>query len=368
MLPKRNTAAPEIVSHRDVNSVEMSVSKADFLDAVSTELAHVIEHRVSTSGSDRMVQMWQRIGRMIEGGKRSRPALVHLGFRTFDGRSDAPVVKLGCAVELLHTAFVVHDDVIDRDFIRRGGPTLSAEYRDDALEMRQNRRDAEHVGHSAGVLAGDVLLAEAIRLVHESVRHEPAALEIVEAFHSAILSSAAGELDDVLFATGMGEPNLDRVLQMHRLKTAAYSFEAPLRIGAMLAGAPSDTAAQLAEAGAHLGIGYQIIDDVLGTFGDPDASGKPVDSDLRERKFTVLIALLQDIPEAEPVVRAWRDGEDPIDVMRTALTTYGIEQRARMVAQLCCDRARAGLETLPLTEQARAEFDVVIDDLQRRGA
>lgn len=366
MSPKRNAAAPEPESHRD--GVEASVAKADFLDAVSAELAQMIQRGVSASGAERMVRMWQRIGRMIEGGKRSRPALVHLGFRTFGGRSDAPLVKLGCAVELLHTAFVVHDDVIDRDFMRRGGPTLSAEYRDDALEEGQNRRDAEHVGHSAGVLAGDILLAEAIRLVHESVRDEPAAPEIVGAFHAAILSSAAGELDDVLFATGAGDPDLDRVLQMHRLKTAAYSFEAPLRIGALLAGAAADTAAQLAEAGAHLGIGYQVIDDVLGTFGDPDASGKPVDSDLRERKFTVLIALLQDIPEAEPVVHAWRDGEGPLDEMRTALTTYGIEQRARMVAQLCCDRARAGLESLPLTAQARAEFDVVMDDLQQRGA
>ncbi|MGO1531614.1 MAG: polyprenyl synthetase family protein, partial [Micrococcaceae bacterium] len=118
MSPKRNAAAPEPVSHRD--GVEASVAKADFLDAVSTELAQMIQCGVSASGSERMVRMWQRIGRMIEGGKRSRPDLVHLGFRTFGGRSDTPLVKLGCAVELLHTAFVVHDDVIDRDFMRRG--------------------------------------------------------------------------------------------------------------------------------------------------------------------------------------------------------------------------------------------------------
>ena len=89
----------------------------------------------------------------------------------------------------------------------------------------------------------------------------------------AVTASAAGELDDVLLSLhrfGAEHPGVQDILDMERLKTATYSFEAPLRAGALLAGAPADVAERLAQAGAMLGVGYQVVDDVLGTFGDGD--------------------------------------------------------------------------------------------------
>lgn len=188
----------------------------------------------------------------------------------------------------------------------------------------------------------------------------------MEVFHTAIQHAAAGELDDVLFSAHLKSADLDDVLGMHRLKTAAYSFEAPLVTGAILAGAPDDVIEQLARFANLLGSCYQIVDDVLGTFGDAHTTGKPNDSDLREGKMTVLIALVENIDEAAPTVQAWRAGDVSNDAMRALLSTHNIEAKARALADQCCAQARQELAVLPIRAEISSTFGHLIDDLLQR--
>lgn len=337
-----------------------------FADDVETRLPRILETQIRTAATPRMATLWRQIAESTVGGKRTRPMLVHLGYQVVADGWDARLVDLGCAFELLHTALVIHDDIIDQDFLRRGQPTLSAYYRDAALAQGVSGAAAEHVGNSVALLAGDALLSQAINLAHTASADSPNANAIMDVFHTAIQDSAAGELDDLLLSAHLTAASLDDVLGMHRLKTAAYSFHAPLVTGALLAGASEDVVGRLGNFANLLGACYQIIDDVLGTFGDAETTGKPNDSDLREGKVTVLIALAEAIDTAAPVVAGWRRGEVSNAAMRALLITHDIEATARRLADECCTRARQQLAALELTDETRDMLATVIDDLLRR--
>lgn len=337
-----------------------------FQNELDHQLAQILADQINCASTPQMAALWQQIAKATHGGKRTRPMLVNLGHRVVSGNADPRTIDIGCAFELLHTALVMHDDIIDQDFIRRGQPTLSAHYRDEAIARGKARVTAEHIGHSAGLLAGDALISKAIQLLHAACQNLPCGNHLIEVFHTAIQRSAAGELDDVLFSAHIESPDLDEVLRMHRLKTAAYSFQAPLVSGAMLAGASEDVVDQLSRFANLLGSCYQIIDDILGTFGDFTTTGKPNDSDLREGKITVLIALAESIDAAAPSVHAWRAGDISNDAMRALLITHDIESKARELADQCCEQARGQLAVLPIRAEVRGTFQQLIDDLLQR--
>src|SRR5699024_9067501 len=143
----------------------------------------------------------------------------------------------------------------------------SGRYRDLALEQGATTAGAEHRGLSAAVIAGDLALFNAYRLIDRSGVSDVVRHRLIEIMDEALFASAAGELIDVDFATAVNMPRVDDILTMERLKTAVYSFESPLQAGAVLAGAGEDVIDTLGDFGREIGIAYQIVDDVLGVFG-----------------------------------------------------------------------------------------------------
>ncbi|WP_404290758.1 polyprenyl synthetase family protein [Glutamicibacter arilaitensis] len=286
--------------------------------------------------------LWDQISHSMEHGKLTRPALVFLGYQAFAGRSPGRAMDLACAFELLHTALLMHDDVIDRDYMRRGQPTLSAHYRDQALAAGRGAADAEHLGNSAAVIAGDLLLAEAIKLAARSAHGLDCEGAVEDAFHQAIVQAGAGELEDLLYSLLEEPATTGEVLRMEELKTAAYSFQLPLQAGALLAGASAQQAQRLGSVGCQLGIAYQVIDDVLGTFGEPEDTGKPNDSDLREAKSTILISLASEQEGFSSLLASYRTGNSDLQALRHALEESGAEQFARKLAnELCASATRS---------------------------
>jgi len=223
------------------------------------------------------------------GGKRLRPALLTAAYLAGGGDRPAPraVVDAGVAFELLQAYFLVHDDWMDGDRERRGGPAVHA-----ALEARHA---SPHLGASLAVLAGDYASGLAHAVLAEI--DAPAAV-VVEATRlfcrmeqevvlGQTLDLTLGDLRGSHAATGADAAAVER---MHALKTGSYTVHGPLAIGAALALAPNAVRAALTAFGAPLGVAFQLRDDLLGTFGDPSDTGKPVGSDLRTGKRTALIA------------------------------------------------------------------------------
>ncbi|MFZ7086596.1 polyprenyl synthetase family protein [Curtobacterium sp. RRHDQ10] len=223
------------------------------------------------------------------GGKRFRPRMVLTAYSGLGGVDVRAAAHVAAAYELLHTALVVHDDVIDRDWSRRGVPNVAGSFRDQAATGGIPTPVAEHRGTSAAVIAGDLALAGAPRLVESSGVDGERRSRLLAILDEAVFASAAGEMADVDLSLGV-MPSVDEIVAMERAKTAVYSFEAPLQSGAVLAGAPEPIVAALGAFGREIGIAYQIVDDILGVFGDEDTTGKSASGDLREGKRTVLIA------------------------------------------------------------------------------
>lgn len=226
------------------------------------------------------------------GGKRLRPALLTAAYLAgggtlTEGAWPRAVTDAGVAFELLQAYFLVHDDWMDGDRERRGGPAVHA-----ALEARHA---SPHLGASLAVLAGDYASGLAHAVLAEL---DAPAVVVVEATRlfcrmeqevvlGQTLDLTLGDLRGTRAETGADAAAVDR---MHALKTGSYTVHGPLAIGAALALAPAPVRAALGAFGAPLGVAFQLRDDLLGTFGDPSDTGKPVGSDLRTGKRTALVA------------------------------------------------------------------------------
>lgn len=242
-------------------------------------------------------RLWDALSAATEGGKRFRPALLTAVHGALGGTSTAAAVEVGAAVELLHTAFVIHDDVIDGDDRRRGRPNVSGTFFGYARDSGSGAEDASTYGRTAGILAGDLALAAAIRAVALCGASTPVTHRLLDLFDAALHTSAAGELADVRLSLSIRAATLPESLAMEEQKTSAYSFGLPLQSGAVLAGAEESTVARLGEAGRLLGVAFQLVDDLLGVFGDPARTGKSATGDLRTCKQTPLLAHSRTTPQ-----------------------------------------------------------------------
>ncbi|WP_221856234.1 polyprenyl synthetase family protein [Microbacterium marinilacus] len=315
--------------------------------------------RAETIG-EQAAQLWRRAAEATRGGKRLRPRLVLLAHDALGGRARRSAVTVAAAFEVLHSALLLHDDVLDGDLVRRGRANLAGQFADTALETGLGSEAATAWGAASGLLAGDLLLSG----VHAMIARidSPARPEIHEIVDDAVFLTAAGEHDDIGFALGAVPAEARDIWRMMERKTAAYSFAAPLRAGAALAGADASTAQTLARIGTGLGLIYQLRDDVLGVFGAEELTGKSATGDLREGKRTLLIAFASREPAWQDVAhllgRRSLEDEDA-DRLREAIVASGA--RAAVEELIAEQLAQVDQELLSsgLPEELRVELHAI---------
>jgi geranylgeranyl diphosphate synthase type II len=213
------------------------------------------------------------------------------------------VVQAAVAVELLHYAFVLHDDVIDGDLVRRGRPNLVAAVA--AEHPQHGSQAAAHWGNTAAILMGDLFLSGVYQTIARLDVGPEARERLFAIVDHTIGETVAGEFVDVGLADGAIAPELATIVDMSANKTSAYSFELPLRAAAVLTGVGRAAEDELAAVGRHVGLAFQLQDDLLSVFGDPARHGKDPHSDLREGKETALMAYAR-------MTHAWVDIEPHI--------------------------------------------------------
>lgn len=236
----------------------------------------------------------------LEGGKRLRARFCHAGWRAVTRFSDRTATETDAlwdictALEIFQSAALVHDDLIDNSDTRRGRPAAHR-----ALETSHRSAgwsgDAEAFGRASAILLGDLLVAWSDDLLESALEGLPHAGDVRSEYARMRRDVTTGQFLDIAeesaWSVNDGGLHAERALRVASLKSARYSIEQPLVLGAALAGAEPDQTAALRRFGHPIGMAFQLRDDVLGVFGDASVTGKPAGDDLREGKRTVLIAL-----------------------------------------------------------------------------
>ncbi|MFE7272523.1 polyprenyl synthetase family protein [Streptomyces sp. NPDC057623] len=286
------------------------------------------------------------------GGKRLRPLLCVLGWHAAGGHGDdEAVIQTAAALEMFHAFCLIHDDIMDNSATRRGRPTVHR-----TLAVRHGH---DQLGASAAILIGDMALAWSDELMH-SAGHSPHRLtalrRIIDVMRQEVIY---GQYLDLITPLG---PITDHqaALRVIEFKTAKYTVERPLHCGATLADADPDLLTVLSRYALPLGEAFQLRDDLLGVYGRPDDTGKPVLDDLREGKHTVLIALAAQ--RADATQRRLLDtlvGSPDLDLdgaarIRTVLDATGA--RATVEDMIATRRAQAltALDAVPYPQPAAA--------------
>ncbi|AWN31568.1 MULTISPECIES: polyprenyl synthetase family protein [unclassified Streptomyces] len=229
----------------------------------------------------------------LEGGKRTRSQFLWWGLRSCEDRPGAcavePALRVSAAVELIQTCALIHDDAMDRSPLRRGRPSVHAEFAGQ-YATPGTAEAAGRFGTSAAVLAGDLALAWADDTVAGAELPAETAPRVRHIWRAMRMEMVAGQYLD-LYGQIAGSRSASLAVRTAYLKSARYSVERPLALGAALAGADEDTTRALCAAGRCAGVAFQFQDDLMGVFGDQDRTGKPSGGDIREGKLTYLLAV-----------------------------------------------------------------------------
>lgn len=272
------------------------------------------------------------------GGKRFRPALAFAAFRSVrpDGAL-SEILDAGAALELLQSYLLIHDDWMDEDDERRGGPSVHA-------ALRAKRPENPHMADSLAILAGDLACAQSWRLLSRAT-DDPGirvgANDVMLRMHEEVI---IGQQLDLI-----GAPDVSR---MHQLKTGSYTVRGPLALGAVLGGASDAQREALDRFGGPVGEAFQMRDDLLGAFGDPRETGKPAGNDLRAGKHNALIRAAEErATDLGPIhaVLGRADASDAevraaLDVLERSGARAAVEERLRGLL----DQALGALEGAPL--------------------
>ncbi len=293
----------------------------------------------------------------LDGGKRLRPAFAYWGWRGAGGPDTEEVVRAVSALELLHACALIHDDVMDGSDTRRGMPSVHRRF----AAMHRGERwhgSPDGFGLSSAVLIGDLALIWADQMLRTCGLPAESVLRALPVWDEMRVELISGQYLDVL-EQAMGSQSVERSLRVARYKSAKYTVERPLHLGAALAGGPDAVSAVYTAYGLPLGEAFQLRDDVLGVFGDPATTGKPAGDDLREGKRTVLVAtaLARATPaQVATVNRLLGDSRldlDGVERLRTVICETGALERTEELISSLTAQALDALDSPLIAESAR---------------
>jgi geranylgeranyl diphosphate synthase, type I len=222
----------------------------------------------------------------LQGGKRLRPFLVNTVYQGLGGRRISEIQRAACSFELMHTNLLVHDDIIDRSGLRRGNPTIHKIY--ETHYRGSPNTDLPHLAMSLALLTGNLAETYGLQAIATSGFEPDRILKAVELYNDVLRDENYGQILDLQAQTGYTVSE-EEILAIFYYKTTRYTVEGPVCLGALMAGAPDSKIASLKSLSKPLGNLFQLQDDILGLFGSQEVIGKPVDSDIKEGKQTILI-------------------------------------------------------------------------------
>jgi geranylgeranyl diphosphate synthase type I len=343
-VPRRRAVAP---ADNEAFRARVDAALASFAAAKRAEL-HAISPDLATF-ADAAIDF-------IAGGKRLRPLFCRAGWLVGGGDPDVQAFDDAAAsLEWLQGSALAHDDLMDGSDTRRGRPSLHRQF--EGLHRTDHLLgSAERHGAAAAILLGDLMLSWVDEQFRASALPRlPEALTWLDRCKTEV---AAGQYLDVL-AQARGNLDVEVAMQVVRYKSAKYTVERPMHIGAALAGADADVMSALSAVALPLGAAFQLRDDVLGVFGDPAVTGKPAGDDVREGKRTVLVARAAALGTAADRVRI----EALLGTAEGAGELTALIERTGALAAVEADIARLEGEALAALERLPREAGIALESL-----
>ncbi|MEK7598474.1 MAG: polyprenyl synthetase family protein [Patescibacteria group bacterium] len=224
---------------------------------------------------------------ILAGGKRARAVFMYYGYLAADGKDLEKIIKISISIEFIHIFLLIHDDIIDQDDKRHGITTIHKRYESLGRKFLKTR-DPEHFGNSMAIIVGDMIGAFGNRVIYESDFRPELIVKALHKLQNIVSMTCVGEMEDV-YIENKGRATEKEIMSMYENKTAKYTVEGPLHLGAILGGADNELLNTLSRYSIPVGIAFQIQDDILGIFGNEEKMGKSVGSDVRQGKQTILV-------------------------------------------------------------------------------
>lgn len=363
------------------------------VDLVQERLVDVLDHQETTLRriAPELGELTTAAREFLAGGKRFRARFCYWGWAAVARLADSAdpladpslepgldaVVDVAAALELFHAAALAHDDLMDNSDVRRGSPSLHRRF-ESLHEEAGWSGDAAAYGRAAALLLGDALLGWSDELLERALtRISPSGAAAARAEFGAMRTEVTmGQyldmLEEVSWRSRPADELLDRAHRVAVYKSAKYSVEAPLALGAALAGGSLAQVTALREFGLPLGVAFQLRDDVLGVFGDAAVTGKPAGDDLREGKRTILLTLArQELPATTLRIFDELVGDGELDaaqigVLQSAVRDSGAVDRVELIIARGVEEARRALAGAPIAPSARDELLALADAVATR--
>lgn len=225
---------------------------------------------------------------ILAGGKRARAVFMYYGYLGAGGRDLKKILKASVSIELVHMFLLIHDDIIDQDDRRHGVMTIHKRYASIGKYLLR-KKNSEHFGSSIGIVVGDTIGALGNRVLYESGFDAKVIIKALHRLQNIVALTCVGGTEDIYIENKKNATEKE-IMRMYENKTAKYTIEGPLHLGAILAGANEKFLDIISRYSIPVGIAFQIQDDILGIFGEQEKLGKPVGSDIRQGKQTILVA------------------------------------------------------------------------------
>ena len=263
---------------------------ADIVPLIDAKVQEIIDNEKKESNkiSPIIADILKNVPAVCFGGKRLRGAFIYYSYLMFGGKDIDEILKISAVFELLHSYLLAHDDVMDKSAMRHRKPTLHRIYQNQIRNDKPFFRDSRHFGESIAVNIGDVLSHLSSQVLADSNFDAENKIRVFSRFNREFADTGYGQIIDI-FGGVIDDVDEDYVLKVHYYKTGKYTYETPLHVGAILAGAKDEDLKALTEYAIPGGIAFQLQDDILGMYGDEYRIGKPANSDLKEGKKTLLI-------------------------------------------------------------------------------
>lgn len=352
-----------------------AISPAETLDMnaareeVEVVLKDFLEDRRKHSGQPQMARPVKLLKEFLAGGKRIRPLLTVLGWHAAGGETDMEsVVRVAASLEMFHAFALIHDDVMDDSDTRRGRPTIHR-----LLAGERGDERTERFGLGAAVLVGDLAFAWSDQLLHTADLTAGQLRSVLPLITEMRTEVMLGQYLD-LRATGELTDDIDATLLVNRYKTAKYTVERPLHVGAALAGAGPEAMAACTAYALPLGEAFQLRDDLLGVYGDVRDTGKSRLDDLRAGKNTTLVALaLRAGTEAQGARLRALIGDPLLDEagaeeVRALFASTGARDTVERMIDDRYRQALRALDTAPFTAEAVTELKHLATTATRRNS